>query len=359
MTSVPSTPKTPRAPNTSVARKQAKQTPKSVSIAKATSFSFDGEDSYIEEEDATYMFNDTTSLSEDEDYDNDEDDEGDFDAVDEMTSEDTTEVELDENIVSDKLSTETTTTIREESTIVEEVDQNQPDVPESKFRQFLVKHEISRKVLHSSIGVFTLWLYTLGVTTSQLPLPLFALAVVIFLNDYIRFKNPELNKKIVKQFWFIIREKEVDTYNGVLYYLIGLVIVFLLFPKDICLMSVLLLSWADTAASTIGRKFGKYTPKISKGKSVAGSLASFVAGVLSCYLLYGYFIPVYDSQVNRPGDIFWSEETSNLSFLVYALFSGAIASVSEFINLWDIDDNFTIPVLSAVFLYGLVTVAHI
>lgn len=302
--------------------------------------------SYIEEEDATYFLHDTTTGS------NDYEEESFLDVS---------------NLVQEELAKETDNFESQESTKTNSPSHSDsepdaktptPEPPVGKVKAFIMKHEIIRKALHSYIGVFTLWLYTLGVNQKQLIAPLSMLFAVIFTNDYIRFKNPELNKKIVKQFWFLIRDTEVDHYNGTLWFLAGLVLVFSVAPKDISLMSVLLLSWADTAASTVGRQWGKYTPKVVPGKSVAGCLASAATGVISCYVVYAYYIPVYNESVNKPGEIFWTPESSNLSLPVYAALSGLIASISEIITLFGVDDNFTIPVLSGAFLYGAVSVFH-
>lgn len=225
--------------------------------------------------------------------------------------------------------------------------------PQSAVAKFIMKHELGRKGLHSFIGVFTLKMYTMGLSTKDFIIPLVILFAVVFTNDFIRLRNPELNKKICRSMWWMIREKEVELYNGTLWYLAGLIIVFILFPKDISLMLVLLLLWADTAALTVGRAFGKYTAKILANKLVAGSFGAFLAGVASCFVLYGYFIPEYP-QVNHTGDIMWSAESSKMTLVQYAVALGIIALGSELVDFMGIDDNFSIPVISAVALYILV-----
>ncbi|EGW33635.1 uncharacterized protein SPAPADRAFT_60969 [Spathaspora passalidarum NRRL Y-27907] len=319
---------------------------------KATIMDFDSNSSYIEEEDMTYIY--SSSIIDDDDSDDVDDSslvDEDTDAEGQVEVSDDDEGTLDEEIDDTEY---ITGKVRSASPTIE---QKTPTNQESKFRAFLVKHEIPRKIFHSSIGVITLYLYTIGVDISQLFLPLSTIFCAVLANDLIRLHHPELNKIICKFMWFIIREKERNTYNGVLYYLTGVLIVFYFFPKDIGVVSVLLLSWADTAASTFGRQFGKYTPKLGNGKSVAGSLASCVTGVLVAYLYYGYFVPNYN--VNRPEDVFWTPETSKLNIHAYALLCGVGASVSEFIDLWGVDDNFTIPVLSGTFLYWLVKACHV
>lgn len=221
------------------------------------------------------------------------------------------------------------------------------------FGKLIHKHEVPRKVFHSSIGFLTLWLYTKGVVLAQVTPVLAALFVILTTTDYVRFRNETLNKYYCKMLGPLMREKEVNTYNGVIWYLLGLIIVFSLFPKDISLLSVLLLSWSDTAASTFGRAYGHLTPKFGR-KSLAGSIASFMMGVISAVLIYKYYIPKYN-YVNVPGDIMWSEDTSNIGFPLLVLLIGLVGAISEAIDVYDIDDNFTIPVLSAFFIYGVLT----
>lgn len=119
-------------------------------------------------------------------------------------------------------------------------------------------------------------------------------------------------------------------------------------------MCNLLLSWADTSALFVGRMYGQYTFALGRNKSFAGCAASFATGVSSCYLVYSVMIPAYGAQVDMSGDIMYDKHSSRLYVNVLALLCGLIASVSECTNICDIDDNFTIPVVSGVLLYGLI-----
>lgn len=335
---IPHTPKTPRTQKTVRAR-----TPKSMS--KKTILTFGNDDSYVEAEDTTYIYDETTTsaISDDDENENEyieEIDEEDFDL-------DDTDVEIENEQI-------TKTTESLESSKKEYADEKKQEV--SEFRKFLIEHEVPRKALHCSIGFITLGMFGLGVPQEQFIAPLTALFVIILINDIVRFRNPELNKKIVARWWFIIRDSEVHSYNGTLWYLAGVIILFALAPRDILFMGILLLSWADTAASTIGRQFGKYSLQIVPGKSLAGTLACFLVGVLSSYIVYGYFIPAYK---NQPGYIMWTPETSVMNLHSYAILSGVIASVSEFVDIFNIDDNFIIPVVGGSLLFGLVKLCQL
>ncbi|BAO38777.1 CTP-dependent diacylglycerol kinase 1 [Kluyveromyces marxianus] len=221
------------------------------------------------------------------------------------------------------------------------------------FGDFITKHEIPRKVFHSSIGFITLYLYTQDVDYKKVKFPLIVGFTVVFTLDVIRLNFPGFNKLYCRCVGALMRKREIHAYNGVLWYLLGLTFAFTFFSKDVALISLFLLSWSDTAASTIGRKYGHLTPKVAKHKSLAGSLAAFLVGQLTCYAFYGYFVPHY-SWVNKPGEISWSEETSKLNLHQFSLFGGFVAALSEGIDIFNWDDNFTIPVLSAIFMSSVI-----
>lgn len=171
-----------------------------------------------------------------------------------------------------------------------------------------------------------------------------------------------------------MRESEAhDHFNGVISYLAGAWVVMRFCPKDIGVMSLLLLSWCDTAASTFGRLWGRYTPRIRRGKSLAGSLAAFTVGVATAALFWGLIAPTADSAYNTAENSFAFSGSLTLppqlrdavglkasqnvvagwpALAVMSFFTGLIASVSEAVDIFGLDDNLTIPVLSGVGLVG-------
>ena len=239
-----------------------------------------------------------------------------------------------------------------------------------EWRAFVHKHEIPRKALHVSIGFVTLWLYHLGVQISAVHPILLTLLIPIATIDFLRFRWTALNQTYIRLLGAFMRESEAhDRYNGVIMYLAGLWFTMRFCRKDVAVMSVLLLSWCDTAASTFGRLWGRYTPRIRKGKSLAGTIACFVLGVFAAVFFWGYVAPRTDGKYDRGANSFayegiltlpaparealgWSVEeatiTGHLALAVMSLASGLIVSVSELMDVWELDDNLTIPVLSGV-----------
>lgn len=246
------------------------------------------------------------------------------------------------------------------------------------WRKFIHKHEVPRKVLHVSIGFVTLLLYYKGVQLSQIhPILLWNL-IPIFLTDVLRFNWPAFNRFYIKVLGPFMRESEAhDKFNGVIGYLAGLWATTRFCSKDVGVMSILLLSWCDTAASTFGRLWGKYTPRIRRGKSLAGSLAAFTVGVLIAALFWGVIAPgthgtndvgensfAFQGKLTLPTQIrdrcYLSMQQATITgwvaVAVLSVVAGVVVSVSEAIDLWGLDDNLTIPVLCGIGLGGFLWV---
>ena len=243
------------------------------------------------------------------------------------------------------------------------------------WRSFVHRHEIPRKALHVSIGFFTLHLYTRGVQAATIHPWLIGAFIPIASVDFLRHRSTSFNRLYVRMLGAFMRESEVnDRYNGVIWYLLGAWTALRFFPKDVGVMGVLLLSWCDTAASTVGRLYGRYTPRIRKGKSLAGSAAAAAVGMMTAGLFWGFVVPRYWGyeeefmfqgtlslpEVAKAGLRFGDNKKGLIggwvALSVMSLCSGLVASASEIVDLWGMDDNLTIPVLSAVGLWGFLKV---
>ncbi|PYI02245.1 putative phosphatidate cytidylyltransferase [Aspergillus sclerotiicarbonarius CBS 121057] len=252
----------------------------------------------------------------------------------------------------------------------------------SRYRSFIHRHEIPRKLLHVSIGFLTLNLYTRGIQPLQITPWLFGALVPIAAIDVIRHR-PEfqkVNELYIRCVGALMRETEVSGYNGVIWYLVGTYTVLRFLPKDVGVMSVLLLSWCDTAASTFGRLYGRYTFQLRKGKSFAGTLGAWFVGVLTAAAFWGYFVPYIGTFPNDPEGSFmftghlnllpdpvrnligWTSDSSSsvisgpLALGVMSVVSGLVAAGSEFVDILGMDDNLTIPILSGIGLWGFLKV---
>jgi len=243
-----------------------------------------------------------------------------------------------------------------------------------EWRTFIHKHEIPRKVLHVSIGFSVIYLYFQGTQQASIHPKLLTALIPIFLVDFARLHYEPLNSVYIRFLGAFMREAEAhDRYNGVISYLFGAWFVMYFCPKDVSGMSIILLSWCDTAASTFGRLYGKYTPRVRKGKSLAGSLAAFAVGVASAVLFWGVIAPMgeeswnqgvnrfaFDGHLTLPSQIRQQLNLSTkqatvdgpLALAIVSIWSGLVASVSEAIDIMGLDDNLTIPILCGIGLTG-------
>jgi diacylglycerol kinase (CTP) len=236
------------------------------------------------------------------------------------------------------------------------------------WRSFVHRHEIPRKALHVSIGFFTLYLYSRGTQPEAIHPWLLRALTPIASADYLRHTFPAFNRFYIKCLGALMRESEVDGYNGVIWYLLGAWTVLRFFPNDVGVMSIMLLSWCDTAASTFGRLYGRYTARLRKGKSLAGSASALAVGVLTAGMFYGWAIPhfgyhtefLFKGQLSLPDVIReplgLSKEDSTVggwvALGIVSLWSGIVGSASEVVDIFGWDDNVTIPVLSGLGLWG-------
>ncbi|KAI1780292.1 hypothetical protein F4818DRAFT_1863 [Hypoxylon cercidicola] len=246
-----------------------------------------------------------------------------------------------------------------------------------RFKTFIHKHEVPRKVLHVSIGFLVYWLYVSGTQTSSVTPFLMGFLIPIASTDYLRHKYASLNRFYVRYLGALMRESEYAGWNGVVFYLLGAWTVLYFFPKDVGVVAVMLLSWCDTAASTFGRLYGIYTPRIRRGKSLAGSFAAFLVGVATAAWFWGWLAPrtgpfpgdedhpfMFKGILRLPGlvsNMLGLSESQGtvggpIALGLLSLWSGFTAAGSEVIDLFGWDDNLTIPILSGVGIWGFLKI---
>lgn len=243
------------------------------------------------------------------------------------------------------------------------------------WRTFIHKHEVPRKLLHVSIGFLVIWLYASGTQTSSVCPWLMGALIPIATIDYIRHVNDSFNRLYVKVLGAFMRESEFVGWNGVIFYLLGAWTALYFFPKDVGVMGVLLLSWCDTAASTFGRLYGRYTPRISRGKSLAGSAAACLMGVATACGFWGWLAPAIGPMPGDENFLFkgtlslphalagavgltdaQATISGGLALGVMSLWAGFAAAASEVVDIFGWDDNLTIPVLSGLGIWGFLKI---
>lgn len=151
--------------------------------------------------------------------------------------------------------------------------------------------------------------------------------------DFWRQKSESVNDFIQHLFKPLMRDSEAQGLAGTTYLLSGVSIIVLLFPRDIVMLTLLFLAFADPFASYFGIRFGK--DKIFGHKSIQGSLAAFVI----CAVITAVYLYTHSILTDR--------------LLIVSLLGGVIGALAELIPIAKLDDNLTLPVLSSTFLWLL------
>ena len=185
---------------------------------------------------------------------------------------------------------------------------------------------LARKIWHMS-GVFAMFLvWNLAApATSMLLLSLGCIVFVV--GDVLRSRIPALNEFVVFAFKPIMRESEVHRIAGTSYLLTGVMVCALVFPHEVVSVTLLFLGFADPIASFVGILYGK--DKIFGQKSLQGTLAGYVV----CVVAGASFLFAKDLPVDR--------------IIVFSFVAGLVGALSELIPVAGLDDNFTMPVISA------------
>lgn len=186
-----------------------------------------------------------------------------------------------------------------------------------------------RKFWHMGTGLTGLFIYSYsGLEAKSMALILFSISLLGFLFEFIRLRNPAINKLAISLMGPFMRESEKDSLSGLPFYALGVSISLYFFDEKIAILGILFLIFSDPISSAIGIMFGK--DKILSGKkSIQGAAAGFV----TCYMLALFytlnFVPM------------------TYSLLGFALAAGIIGSISELLSIF-IDDNLTVPIISTI-----------
>ncbi|MCB0419166.1 MAG: hypothetical protein H6617_05450 [Bdellovibrionaceae bacterium] len=206
-----------------------------------------------------------------------------------------------------------------------------PSVTWSVRKRDRSRPHLRRKVYHFASGMICFLLYGFVLTREQSLIALASLGGLMVLLDVARLQFPALNRFGLRLFGAIMRREELKSLTGNSFYALGLFIVVLLFPKPVVMLSILFLAIGDPIAAVVGTTWGK--TKILHKKSLEGSLANFAASGVASFLL---------------GIAYFHLGLENA--LLLAGLGGLVSCLAELIPL-PVDDNLTIPVLSAILLF--------
>jgi len=155
------------------------------------------------------------------------------------------------------------------------------------------------------------------------------------------------------------------TTNGILWYILGVNFALTFYPVDVAAVSILILSWADTTASTFGRLFGSRSPRLpsrlpvlrlplAPRKSVAGFIAASVTGTLIAVGFWGWVAPLRGVTTTGISWAWANSDTSRqagvtggwIGLGLVGVVAGLVSGVAEALDLGSLDDNLTLPIIS-------------
>lgn len=183
-----------------------------------------------------------------------------------------------------------------------------------------------RKGFHMSGALMLLTPYLfLGLSQEYMAAILGTVLAVVMSIEYARSRWEWVNSVAVKVMGPVMRDTEVNQLTGIPFYMASCLFAFLIFPRHIAVLSILYLAFGDPSSSFFGVLYGRN--KIFPNKSLQGTLGGFFICTLvtALYLLWQGIDRDY--------------------VLLLSLLGGFAGSVAELLPL-NVDDNFSIPVIS-------------
>ena len=188
-----------------------------------------------------------------------------------------------------------------------------------------------RKFFHTLTGLFGLWLYGYsGLSETTVTWILAACFTGASTTELLRHLSPELNRRICNNMRGIMRERERHKISSATYFMGAMLVIFLIFPKDVNMLALYFTSVGDTAAGIVGSRWGRH--RFATHVSLEGTLAAFGICFIGTLFLAAYGLSGY-----RPQG--W-----DLWLFSFGAASAATLAESSFKRF---DDNLTIPLLSA------------
>lgn len=171
------------------------------------------------------------------------------------------------------------------------------------------------------------------------------LAGVVFFGtvNFARHRHAGLNDWFIKSCGSMLRKHEINTAPAALYFLLGIMVCVWIFPRQIAMLAIINVTFGDPAAAIIGISIK--APRLTEGKTISGTggagLLCAIAGTVACYLIND--LSTVKSQLPA-----W--EFAPIAFIV-----GGMADLLPSNRDYYLDDNFTIPVYSALMYYPILT----
>lgn len=185
-----------------------------------------------------------------------------------------------------------------------------------------------RNAFHISSGLVVMLIVQLLLTPTSMIVVAGSFSVWAWSVEYLRRYRPGLNAVLMKTFGKMAHPHEAYRVNSATWYATALLVLALLTDKLTASMGVMVLALGDPMAAIIGRRFGRI--RLVAGRSLEGTLAFAVAATLGALGTLLAFYPALG----------FGQALSIAA-------SGAVAGALAELFSRRIDDNFTIPLATA------------
>ena len=186
---------------------------------------------------------------------------------------------------------------------------------------------MGRTLFHTTSGLICCLLYQFVLNRSQSIIILSGIMALITVIESSRRLSPRWNDFLMqKVFHNMVRPREHTRIASASFYMAAITLSVLIAPQVLVCAAVLLLAFADPAASAVGIRWGK--KRLSNDKSYVGSLAFLVTGIAVTWI----YLSLAAAPRMSAGAILGLAVTMSLTAAAVELFCDRI------------DDNFAIPI---------------
>jgi diacylglycerol kinase (CTP) len=192
---------------------------------------------------------------------------------------------------------------------------------------------LARKLWHVAMGLLIAGGYASWLPKGIVVITLTGFFLAFLVTELVRIRVPLVNKWVMIFFAPLMRKSEIHQVSGCTYFLASSLLAVALFPKDVAVLSILFLALADPLASVFGILFGEKSIQFKSGRTLIGT----TAGVMTCFFISVLFFKN-------------SGMTGSEVFLISAL--GGIAGGTAELLPFEVDDNFSIPMVSGLALWS-------
>jgi len=196
--------------------------------------------------------------------------------------------------------------------------------------------QIQRRVFHVISGLIVLYMQRVGEFNDNVVFLSISIAGILLLH-VTRLYVPLIQQHFIKILSSILRPTETTGFRvpGALYFLVGDLLIYLIFPRNLCSLSILAVTFGDPAAGIFGCLLK--SRKLIGSKSLAGTVG---CGIISGVVLTGFYTS-------------WISSITHSTWQLVFFFSvfAVSAAVAEMLSV--VDDNLTMPFLFAFSLKAL------